>query len=212
MAKLWTSYSRYPPDRERGICRIHGRRLKMVLWAGYTTSRLSKERTDAGFKESERSTTRWWNFVVQSTAIIRMIRFIFLRLSRSYSSVEQDDLWMALEQAYKNAGGSSLGNKTVKQVMDTWTLQPNCPLIRVYRNASKSLRVTQVLFQHRLLLHELGALYYDILLIYAWHQGKKRTRLGEHDERQRHWKHNARICAMGDSYSNHHGCLLYTWA
>lgn len=73
-----------------------------------------------------------------------LLIYLSLYVESSYSSVEQDDLWAALDEVNRDRGGGSLGNKTMKQVMDTWTLQPNYPLIRVYRNGSDSIRVTQV--------------------------------------------------------------------
>ncbi|KAB0800625.1 hypothetical protein PPYR_05232 [Photinus pyralis] len=50
-----------------------------------------------------------------------------------FSNAEQDDLWQALtEQAHEDA--SLLSHLTVKEIMDTWTLQTGFPLVTVIRN------------------------------------------------------------------------------
>ncbi|KRT82229.1 Peptidase [Oryctes borbonicus] len=52
---------------------------------------------------------------------------------RKYSSAEQDDLWSALtEQAYED--GIFDGNMTIKEIMDTWTLQTGYPVVTAIRN------------------------------------------------------------------------------
>ncbi|KAF5289209.1 hypothetical protein FQR65_LT00096 [Abscondita terminalis] len=53
--------------------------------------------------------------------------------TRMYDSAEQDDLWAALtEEAHKNNILNQ--NLSVKQIMDTWTLQTGFPLVVVSRN------------------------------------------------------------------------------
>ncbi|XKL66949.1 hypothetical protein PGB90_010369 [Kerria lacca] len=52
---------------------------------------------------------------------------------KAYQSATQDDLWNALtEEAHRT--GVLEQNTTVKQIMDTWTLQTGFPLITVTRN------------------------------------------------------------------------------
>lgn len=54
---------------------------------------------------------------------------------RKYSNAEQDDLWSALtEQAHED--GVFDGNMTVKEIMDTWTLQTGYPVVNVTRMGS----------------------------------------------------------------------------
>ena len=54
-------------------------------------------------------------------------------LFRAYQSATQDDLWQALtEEAHRQ--GALPRNMTVKQIMDTWTLQTGFPVIHVERN------------------------------------------------------------------------------
>lgn len=63
-----------------------------------------------------------------------------------YRAAEQDDLWRVLtEQAHKD---NSIPNKvTVKQIMDTWTLQMGYPVIKVERNYEQnSAKITQSRF------------------------------------------------------------------
>ncbi|KAK4880997.1 hypothetical protein RN001_004316 [Aquatica leii] len=57
--------------------------------------------------------------------------------NRTYSSAEQDDLWAALtEEAHKHNVLNT--NLTVKQIMDTWTLQTGFPLVTVTRSYNKN--------------------------------------------------------------------------
>ena len=68
----------------------------------------------------------------------------FSLCARAYQSAEQDDLWNALtKQAHvDNALGD---NVTVKQIMDTWTLQTGFPVVTVMRDYNNdSANVTQV--------------------------------------------------------------------
>jgi len=65
-----------------------------------------------------------------------------------YDSAEQDDLWKYLtEQGHRD--GTLQADLTVKQVMDTWTLQTGFPLITVKRNYDSG---TAKISQERLLL------------------------------------------------------------
>ncbi|XP_039275254.1 thyrotropin-releasing hormone-degrading ectoenzyme-like, partial [Nilaparvata lugens] len=53
-----------------------------------------------------------------------------------YSNAEQDDLWAALtDQAHK--AGSLDKALTVKEIMDTWTLQTGYPVVTVTRDYEK---------------------------------------------------------------------------
>jgi aminopeptidase N len=66
---------------------------------------------------------------------------------RKYGSATEDDLWRALTEEIGVTPGSSLPpGVTVKQVMDTWTLQEGYPLLTVTRNYSNG---TAVLSQVR---------------------------------------------------------------
>lgn len=52
-----------------------------------------------------------------------------------YSNAEQDDLWSSLtEEAHRQ--GTLDKNLTVKQIMDTWTLQTGYPVLKVVRDYS----------------------------------------------------------------------------
>jgi len=64
--------------------------------------------------------------------------------NRAYQSAEQNDLWSALtKQAYKDKVLDS--SVSVKEIMDTWTLQTGFPLITVTRNYDNgSITLTQV--------------------------------------------------------------------
>lgn len=67
-----------------------------------------------------------------------------------FDSAEQDDLWTHLtEQAHKD--GTLRSDLTVKQVMDTWTLQTGFPLITVARNYVAG---TAEISQERFLLNQ----------------------------------------------------------
>lgn len=53
-----------------------------------------------------------------------------------YSNAEQDDLWRVLtDQAHKDKTLDK--NLTVKEIMDTWTLQMGYPVIQVNRKGDK---------------------------------------------------------------------------
>lgn len=69
--------------------------------------------------------------------------------SKAYKSAEQDDLWDALtKQAHKD---NILGQDvTVKQIMDTWTLQTGFPVVTVNRDYDKN---TAVVTQERFMLN-----------------------------------------------------------
>lgn len=69
-----------------------------------------------------------------------------IRNFRAYQSATQDDLWNALtEEAHRT--GVLEQNTTVKQIMDTWTLQTGFPLITVTRNYDTNyVTVSQVVF------------------------------------------------------------------
>lgn len=58
--------------------------------------------------------------------------FVFF-FSRAYQNAEQNDLWEALtKQAHQDKVLAT--NVTVKQIMDTWTLQTGFPVVTVNRN------------------------------------------------------------------------------
>lgn len=57
---------------------------------------------------------------------------------RSYSSAEQDDLWRFLT-AEANTGQLLPRNISVKDIMDTWTLQVGFPVVSISANASKGI-------------------------------------------------------------------------
>lgn len=61
-----------------------------------------------------------------------------------FSNAEQDDLWSSLtEEAHKE--GSLDANMTVKEIMDTWTLQTGYPVLKVVRDyAAGSVTLKQV--------------------------------------------------------------------
>lgn len=65
-----------------------------------------------------------------------------------YDAAEQDDLWRHLTQQ-GHSDGTLPKSMTVKQVMDTWTLQTGFPLLKVNRNYEEN---TAELSQNRFLL------------------------------------------------------------
>ena len=72
------------------------------------------------------------------------IHFVFFIFARAYGNAEQDDLWNALtQQAHVD---KALGdNVTVKQIMDTWTLQTGFPVVTVVRDYNSDIAIiTQV--------------------------------------------------------------------
>lgn len=64
--------------------------------------------------------------------------------NRAYQSAEQNDLWYALtKQAHKDKVLDS--SVTIKEIMDTWTLQTGFPVVTVSRNYNNSsITLTQV--------------------------------------------------------------------
>ncbi|KAF0311369.1 Aminopeptidase N [Amphibalanus amphitrite] len=80
-----------------------------------------------------------------------------------YRAATQDDLWRFLtEQAHRD--GTLPDDVTVKQVMDTWTLQMGFPLVTVVRNYGKrSAQITQ-LVDDALDLARAGQLSYSTAL------------------------------------------------
>jgi aminopeptidase N len=53
--------------------------------------------------------------------------------AHKYSNARQDDLWQELtQQAHQDCSLPS--NVTVKEIMDTWTLQTGYPVVTVTRN------------------------------------------------------------------------------
>ncbi|XP_058467773.1 aminopeptidase N [Malaya genurostris] len=65
---------------------------------------------------------------------------------KKYQSAEQDDLWMYLTEAAR-AEDIFDGSTTVKEIMDTWTLQTGFPVVKVTRDYdSKSIEFFQERF------------------------------------------------------------------
>jgi aminopeptidase N len=62
-----------------------------------------------------------------------------------YNNAEQDDLWKAMsDQAHKDRVLQE--DITIKEIMDTWTVQSGYPIINVRRNyADGSAVITQVI-------------------------------------------------------------------
>jgi aminopeptidase N len=65
---------------------------------------------------------------------------------RKYNNAEETDLWEALMEQIRETPGSFLPtNVTVKQVMDSWTLQDGYPVLNVTRDYNDgSATVSQV--------------------------------------------------------------------
>jgi aminopeptidase N len=62
-------------------------------------------------------------------------RFTIVAGCREYSNAEEGDLWEALTEEIRGTPTPSLPpNVTVKQLMDTWTLQDGYPVLTVTRN------------------------------------------------------------------------------
>ena len=77
--------------------------------------------------------------------------------SSEYKAAEQDDLWHHLTmQAHSD--GTLPNDVTVKQIMDTWTLQMGFPVVNVERNYDDNTAdVDQVIdpfTRHRIALYE----------------------------------------------------------
>lgn len=70
---------------------------------------------------------------------------VTISLFRKFNNTVQDDLWESLTEAAHNQ--TSLDPSiTVKEIMDTWTLQKGFPVIQVERNYdAKQATFTQVL-------------------------------------------------------------------
>lgn len=63
-----------------------------------------------------------------------------------FDNAEQDDLWDALNEAAQHHGKLN-ENFTVKQIMDTWTLQTGYPIINITRNyENNSAKINQYRF------------------------------------------------------------------
>lgn len=69
---------------------------------------------------------------------------VFLCMSnRAYQSAEQNDLWYSLtNQAHKDEVLDP--NFSVKEIMNTWTLQTGFPVVTVSRNTNGSITLKQV--------------------------------------------------------------------
>ena len=69
----------------------------------------------------------------------------FFPTCSAYGNAVQDDLWRALEEEVEIEG--VILPATIKQIMDTWTLKKNYPLITVTRDYGDSdgALVTQVI-------------------------------------------------------------------
>ncbi|XP_049945939.1 aminopeptidase N-like isoform X1 [Schistocerca serialis cubense] len=67
-----------------------------------------------------------------------------------YSNAKQDDLWWSMEEAVRNSSLHEHAlpqNATVKQVMDSWTLQPGFPVVTAIRNyVNGSVTINQTRF------------------------------------------------------------------
>ncbi|XP_060526667.1 aminopeptidase N [Cylas formicarius] len=65
--------------------------------------------------------------------------------NRMYGSAEQDDLWYTLTQE-SQASKSLPDGTTVKQIMDTWTLQTGYPIVTAMRQPDRSVTLIQQRF------------------------------------------------------------------
>jgi len=67
--------------------------------------------------------------------------------AHKYGNAEQDDLWQALNNVVSKLDYRTLPQgKTVKDVMDTWTLQPGYPVINAKRTGNSEIEVSQKRF------------------------------------------------------------------
>ena len=73
-----------------------------------------------------------------------MIRYVYLLKYSSFKAADQDDLWNSLTtQAHEDK--TLPPNITVKEIMDTWTLQMGFPVLSVTRDYdSNKAKLTQV--------------------------------------------------------------------
>ena len=73
--------------------------------------------------------------------------------ANKFSNARQDDLWEALTKV-AHEDGVLRHEQTVKEIMDTWTLQMGFPVVQVRRNYDDNDRPTMSLEQQRFLLYE----------------------------------------------------------
>lgn len=73
-----------------------------------------------------------------------MYKVLKFHISRAYRSSTQNDLWDELTaQAHKD--GALGPDVTIKDIMDTWTLQTGFPVVTVMRNyRSRGATISQV--------------------------------------------------------------------
>lgn len=57
-------------------------------------------------------------------------------MAHKYSNAEQNDLWDSLTEVAHKAGTLAV-HLSVKEIMDTWTLQTGYPVVTVTRNYEK---------------------------------------------------------------------------
>ena len=76
-------------------------------------------------------------------SLIIIIKTSKLFFVRKYDNAEQDDLWHYLTLAAYQDGTMS-SHMTVKEVMDTWTLQKGYPVLTISREDDGSALITQV--------------------------------------------------------------------
>lgn len=69
--------------------------------------------------------------------------FFFVFLYREFDSAVQDDLFEHLNQEAKN-NSKIPAHLTMKEIMDTWTLQPGFPLVRVSVASPMTVYISQV--------------------------------------------------------------------
>lgn len=99
---------------------------------------------------------------IKGSYLVRMMNLflgeeVFKQAVRNYidkykfSSTEQDNMWLSLtDEAHRQAILEK--NITVKEIMDTWTLQSGYPVLKVTRDYSaNTVTLSQVLFNNILL-------------------------------------------------------------
>ncbi|KAK3602015.1 hypothetical protein CHS0354_027018 [Potamilus streckersoni] len=67
-------------------------------------------------------------------------------INRAYQNADHNDLWNALEEVQKESNLRTAEEATVKDILDTWTLQMNYPVVMVSRLGNGTIQLSQKRF------------------------------------------------------------------
>lgn len=84
-------------------------------------------------------TNKFEMYPQMNTEIIKLCVFS----QSQYNNAEQDDLWYHLTKAARQDNTLPMST-TVKEIMDTWTLQKHYPVVNIHRHANGSCTISQV--------------------------------------------------------------------